>query len=143
MGYFVSGLYAYGNEKVERYGVEGGMIFSAPDSPQSLYLSLLILYPRRFDGHGFGGGTIGYRLHLPGRISPFLGVGGLAAYGWISEEKDGELEGDEDLYVSLNPEAGITFWPTKWFNLTAYGRYYLTTLGRHRDLWTCGLALGF
>ena len=56
-----------------------------------------------FGGQGFGGGSLGYRLHLPGRISPFLGVGGLAAYGWIFEEKDGKMEEKEDLYISLNP----------------------------------------
>jgi hypothetical protein len=104
------------------------------------------------DQNAFGGFTAGLRTQLPSRLAPFTGAGVLAATGKRSLESD-RLDNDHDLlidesdeeeiesYFAVFPEAGVHFWLTPYWRLTAAASYHVTSSGRDDDQWLFGIGL--
>jgi hypothetical protein len=120
--------------------------------------------PRVFSGEEFsdlyGGADAGVEWSVPGRVSPFAGVGGFL--GWSAGGRIVDDNGDDDdgdgavdepgetaprrngvALASLHPAAGVNLWVTKRFRCTLSAQYEVTTAGRRRDFWLFGAGVGF
>ena len=97
------------------------------------------------------------RLVLPGRVSPFVGVGAFTGINWFDKpaENDG-IDNDDDLFVdepgekqenmdaflAVYPEVGAHLWVNGTWRLSGSARYYVNTEGRDADFWFFGLSFG-
>ena len=103
---------------------------------------------------GYGGVDLGIRVQAPTRIAPFVGVGTFqgvsrtvksGAFNWEDDDKDGFIDEPGEEYADFDgwlstfyPEVGAHFWLNGSVRITAYGRYFMTSLGRDLDTWVLG-----
>jgi hypothetical protein len=102
----------------------------------------------------FTGADAGLRLQTPTRLAPFAGVGVfvggakesiVADDDWQDNDDDGDVDewGEEETRMNgaiaaIYPETGVHFWWTPKIRLSAFGRYFVTSAGRHADDWLFG-----
>lgn len=138
-----------GRDDPDSFGGEIGFAYYVKD-----YLSvrggLTFLASEGFDDN-FTGGTLGVRMNIPHRFSPFVGCGVFGGFAreQVSAEDDfidndgdgsidepGETEYEVDnIIASIYPEAGIHYWATDTSRLTLSAKYHMTSEGRDNDFW--------
>jgi hypothetical protein len=107
----------------------------------------------------FVGTHLGMRLCVPGKISPFIGVGVFGGYtkkefnaddDGIDNDGDGKIDepGEKDTEIddvigTFYPEAGINIWSSPTSCLTLSGKYNYTSKGRENDFWSFNFGFMF
>lgn len=103
------------------------------------------------------GGTLGVRVHAPTRLSPYVGLAGMAGYSqasmtadhsyadsnghWIS--KGETIPGDSAGMAAIIPEAGLSWWANAATRTSLGAKYYFTTDGRSEDFLLIGMTLEY
>ena len=101
------------------------------------------------------GGVTGIRAHAPTRLSPYVGLAGMAGYSETTTTADHSyVDGDGNLVMegqtipgpstglmAIIPEAGFSYWVNSRFRMSLGASYYLTTEGHDRDFLMLGLSL--
>jgi hypothetical protein len=110
----------------------------------------------------YGGGALSVEVVLPGRISPFVGVGGFIGWvvpglginpsdrngmddngnGLIDETGEKKPHEDDAKLISIHPRIGLHLWLTEKWRVSLDGQYEITSLGRRKDAWFYGARLG-
>jgi hypothetical protein len=106
----------------------------------------------------FTGANVGVHVHLPWRVSPFIGVGGFLGYTrerFVADDDNRDNDRDgfvdergetrskvEDVLASIYPEAGLLFWFGDGTRLSVSARYNVSTEGRDSDEWLYSVGLG-
>ena len=101
------------------------------------------------------GGVAGARFHAPTRLSPYIGLSGMAGYSELSTtakssyfDNNGNFiqSGDKiiessAILAAVIPEAGVSYWLIPQARLNLGASYYVTTSGRSQDFLLMGLSL--
>lgn len=101
------------------------------------------------------GGTLGVRMHAPTRLSPYVGLSGMAGYSQASTTADHSYRdsgghwvsagdtvlGDSAGLAAIVPEAGLSYWFSSTTRAGLGAKYYVTTDGRSQDFMMYGLTL--
>ncbi|MEM6330999.1 MAG: hypothetical protein AAF790_12210 [Planctomycetota bacterium] len=93
-----------------------------------------------------GGVDAGVRVQAPSRLTPFIGAG--AYVGYVPDPQDvidatfgNEDSPDPEFVGAAFPEAGVHFWCTPRWRLTASASHYFTTAGGGSDFTLYGVSL--
>jgi len=154
------GIYIGGAARSEA-GIVGGEIggFLQTSRWLSCRGSLAFLAAEDISEDVFGGLNLGFRINVPFRISPFVGLGGFVGYNRESvlaedDFKDNDEDGSvdergetkrvlDDTVGALYPEVGVHLWLSENVRVTGGAAYYITTEGRRDDFWFYGLSIAF
>jgi len=117
-------------------------------------LSIALLYSENIDENFFTGANLGFRISLPYRISPFIGIGVFGGYtketisaeddhidnndDGIVDEQGEEKKAIDEILFSIYPEFGITVWITESFGISGNASYQIASAGRDHDYWYYG-----
>ena len=158
---YLSGWLAGGEAQVESDAADS---FTSIDVGREVYQAEY--FSTRLGIGGYGGDDsislgfdAGARLHVPARLSPFVGVGGYAGVQLqdaVPVLLDTAFDLD-DSFTSLDredsdsvgglavfyPEIGAHFWLDGKIRLTSFGRYLVSSEGRETDGWAVGAQIGF
>ena len=152
-----SGLYVAGGAQVrpETGAVVGGAEIGGENYLTSWSSARASLGIYGAEDEGYGGIDLGIRAQTPTRLAPFVGVGTFQGvsrtvkngeFNWIDDDEDGFIDEPGEQFSSYDgwlsavyPEVGLHFWFTSEYRISAFGRYYITNLGRDSDTWVLGL----
>ena len=127
-------------------------IFKMPTSWSTVRLGALGMVA---NGQPMGGGEVGVRLHLPTRLAPYVGLGGVLELSGVRRQitrhryyydNGNRLDNPRWGYFPVGmaavvPEAGISYWLTSDARLNLGAGYYITS-GRQPDFLMVNMSLG-
>lgn len=153
-----TGLYADGGVATTHRVAAGGEvgIFSLPTSWLTVRAGLVGMLAEGLPSY-LVGGTFGVRMHAPTRLSPYVGLAGMAGYSQVTTTADHSyldngghwvsagdtVLGDSAALAAIIPEAGLSYWISSATRASVGAKYYFTTDGRSQDFLMFGMTLEF
>lgn len=134
-----SGFYAEAGAGTDPAAVGGTLgVLAYPQSFASARLGVSGLLHEHGEG-GLVGVDAGLRFQMPTRVTPFVGMGVFAGGSETTEDFGSTTVTKRSSLAALYPEAGVTLWLNGHANVSAFGRYYITSGGRGDDFSMFGL----
>lgn len=153
-----TGLYVNGGLATKHRVALGGEVgvFHLPQSWATTRVGFIGLLAEGLPNY-LVGGVLGVRFHAPTRLSPYVGLAGMAGYSKNTTTADHSyVDGNGSLVVegqtipgpgagmaAIIPEIGLSWWMNSHVRAGLGASYYFTTDGRDQDFLLLGMTFDF